>query len=266
MRSSIFHGEIWHTRFWPVKHSLRYPLYLFGFDLDELGTLDRSLGLFGLNRFRPVALYDRDYLTEGEGTIREKLLRFLAAEGIADRAARIVLVTSPRHFIRVFNPVSFYYVFDPAEELLCVVAEVNNTFSERHLYLLRRTEGDPGGFPARFKAPKAFHVSPFNDMEGAYEFTFGDIGSELAVRIDLKRDEILAFSAELRGSKAPLDNRTLLRTLLSHPLVPHLTMSRVYRQAAKLYFRRKLPYHTKPIPVHPLTMRTAPPGRAFAGG
>ena len=81
MRSNIFHGEICHTRFWPVKHSLRYPVYLFGFDLDELDTLDRSLRLFGLNRFRPVALYDRDYLTEGEGSIREKLLRFLAAEG-----------------------------------------------------------------------------------------------------------------------------------------------------------------------------------------
>ena len=259
MRSSLFHGIIWHTRFWPVKHSLRYPLYLFGFDLDELETLDRSLRLFGLNRFRPVALYDRDYLTEGEGTIREKLLRFLAAEGVAGQAMRIILVTSPRHFIRVFNPVSFYYVFDPAEELLCVVAEVNNTFGERHLYLLRLAEANPGGFPARFRAPKAFHVSPFNDMEGAYEFTFGDIRSELSVRIDLKRGETLAFSAELRGRKAPLDNPTLLRTLLSHPLVPHLTMSRVYREAAKLYFLRKLPYHPKPIPVHPLTTRTAPP-------
>ena len=93
-------------------------------------------------------------------------------------------------------------------------------------------------------------------MEGTYEFTFGDIRSELAVRIDLKRGETLAFSAELRGRKAPLDNRTLLRTLLRHPLVPHLTMSRIYRQAAKLYFLRKLPYHPKPIPVHPMTMRT----------
>ena len=259
MRSSIFHGEIRHTRFWPVEHRLRYPLYLFGLDLEELEMLDRSLRLFGLNHFRPVVLYDRDYLTGGEGAIRKKLLRFLAAEGYADQVMRIVLVTSPRHFIRVFNPVSFYYIFDPAEDLQCVVTEVNNTFGERHIYLLRRAEGDPGGFPARFKAPKAFHVSPFNDMEGAYEFTFGDIRSELAVRIDLKRGDTLVFSAELRERKAPLDDRTLLRTLLTHPLVPHLTMSRVYRQAAKLYFLRKLPYHPKPIPVHPLTMRTAPP-------
>ena len=259
MRSSLFHGEILHTRFWPVEHRLRYPLYLFGIDLDELETLNRSLRLFGLNRFRPAALFDRDYLTEGEGTIREKLLCFLLAEGITGPAIRIVLVTLPRHFIRVFNPVSFYYVFDPVEELRCVVAEVNNTFGERHLYLLRRAQGDPGGFPARFKAPKAFHVSPFNDMEGSYEFTFGDIGRELSVYIDLKRGETLAFTAELRGHKAPLDDHTLLRTLLSHPLVPHMTMSRIYRQAAKLYFFRKLPYHPKPIPVDPLTTRIAPP-------
>ena len=93
MRSSLFHGQIWHGRLWPVKHSLRYPLYLFGFDLDELGTLDRSLRLFGLNRFRPVALYDRDYLTQEEGTIRDKLFRFLASEGITEQAMRVVLVT-----------------------------------------------------------------------------------------------------------------------------------------------------------------------------
>jgi cyclopropane-fatty-acyl-phospholipid synthase len=258
MRSSLFYGDVQHTRFWPVEHRLRYSLYLFGFDLDELESLDRSLRLFGLNRSRPFALYDRDYLTEGEGSIREKLLRFLAAEGIADQAMRIVLVTSPRHFGRVFNPVSFYYVFGRAEELLCVVAEVNNTFGERHIYLLRRAEGDPGGFPARFTAPKAFHVSPFNDMEGTYEFTFGDIRSELEVRIDLKRGEALAFSAELRGRRMPLDNRTLLRTLLRHPLVPHLTMSRIYRQAARLYFLRKLPYHPKPVPVHGMTIRKSP--------
>lgn len=261
MRSSLFYGDVKHTRFWPLEHRLRYPLYLFGIDLDDLRVLENSLWLFGLNRSRPVALYDRDYLTEGEGSIREKLLRFLSAEGIADRAVRVILVTSPRHFGRVFNPVSFYYVFDAAEKLTCAVAEVNNTFGERHIYLLRRAEAedDPGGFPARFTAPKAFHVSPFNDMEGTYEFTFGDIRSDLEVRIDLKRGEALAFSAELRGRRIPLDNLTLFRTLLRHPLLPHLTMSRIYRQAARLYFLRKLPYHPKPVPTHKMTIRRSPP-------
>ncbi|MEW6335530.1 MAG: DUF1365 family protein, partial [Thermodesulfobacteriota bacterium] len=186
-------------------------------------------------------------------------LHFLSAEGIDGRAMRIILVTSPRHFGRVFNPVSFYYVFNAAEGLQCAVAEVNNTFGERHVYLLRHAEGEPGGFPARFTAPKAFHVSPFNDMTGTYEFTFGDIRSELAVHIDLKRGEALAFTAELTGLRMPLNNRSLLRMLLLHPLLPHMTMSRIYREAMKLYFFRKLPYHPKPVPLHRMTIRRPPP-------
>jgi cyclopropane-fatty-acyl-phospholipid synthase len=86
----------------------------------------------------------------------------------------------------VFNPASFYYVFTASDDLLCTVAEVNNTFGERHVYLPRRMPGDPEGFPARFMAPKGFHVSPFNDMEGIYEFAFGDIRNELDIRIDIR--------------------------------------------------------------------------------
>jgi cyclopropane-fatty-acyl-phospholipid synthase len=254
MRSSLFTGEVRHRRSWPVEHRLRYPLYLFAIDLDELETLERTLWLFGLNRARPVSLYDRDYLTEGKEPIREKLLRLLAPEGIADRVKRIVLVTSLRHFGRVFNPVSFHYVFDATDALLCVVAEVNNTFGERHVYVLRHVEGYTGGFPARFTAPKAFHVSPFNDMEGIYEFTFRDIESELTVRIDLRRGENLVFTAELEGCRFPLDNTTLLKTLLHHPLQAHLTMARIYREAAKLFFVRKLAYHPKPVPADPHTI------------
>jgi cyclopropane-fatty-acyl-phospholipid synthase len=254
MTSALFSGEVRHTRLWPVEHRLRYPLYLFAIDLDELETLERALWLFGLNRVRPVSLYDRDYLTEGNEPIREKLLRLLAPEGLAGRVKRIVLVTSLRHFGRVFNPVSFHYVFDTADALLCVVAEVNNTFGERHVYVLRHAEGDSGGFPARFTAPKAFHVSPFNDMQGTYTFAFGDIENELKVRIDLKRGENLVFAAELEGRRIPLDNTTLLKTLLHHPLQAHLTMARIYREAAKLFFVRKLAYHPKPLPADPRTI------------
>ncbi len=254
MRSALFQGYVRHTRFAPVEHHLQYPLYLFAIDLDELETLDRTLRLFGHNRTRPFSLHDRDYLTEGDEPIRGKLLRLLEREGVAGQAARIILVTSPRHLRRVFNPVSFYYCFTPAEELLCAVAEVNNTFGERHVYVPRRDPGDPPGFPARFAAPKAFHVSPFNDREGTYHFFFGNIYRELDIRIELRRGDTLAFSAELWGKMRPLSDRNLLGTLLRHPLMAHMTMARIYSEAAKLYFLRKLPYHPKPVPMSAMTI------------
>ncbi|TFH39750.1 MAG: DUF1365 domain-containing protein, partial [Chrysiogenales bacterium] len=175
MKSCIFTGYVEHERLNPVQHRLHYPLYVYCFDLDELEELDRSLPLFGYNRFRLASVYDKDYLDEGHGTIREKLLRFLEPEGYADEVATIMLVTSARYFNYVFNPVSFYYCFSREGILVCTVVEVSNTFGERHVYIPRRMDDTAAGFPLRFTAPKEFHVSPFNDMTGTYEFLFADI-------------------------------------------------------------------------------------------
>ena len=199
MKSCIFTGYVQHERLTPVTHHLQYPLYVYCFDLDELEKLDRSLPLFGYNRFRLASIYDEDYLDEGPGTIREKLIRFLEPEGYADDVATIMLVTSARYLNYVFNPVSFYYCFSREGTLVCIVAEVSNTFGERHVYIPRKADDHPAGFPLRFTAPKEFHVSPFNDMTGTYEFLFADIRRELRIRINLYRDKELAFYGELSG-------------------------------------------------------------------
>jgi cyclopropane-fatty-acyl-phospholipid synthase len=259
MKSSIFTGYVQHERLKPVKHRLQYPLYVYCFDLDELEELDRSLPLFGYNRFRLSSIYDEDYLDDGPGTIREKLLNLLEPEGYADNVATIMLITSARYFNYVFNPVSFYYCFSRDDTLVCTVAEVSNTFGERHVYIPSRTGDNVSGFPAHFIAPKEFHVSPFNDMTGIYEFLFADIRKELKVRINLYRDNELAFYGELSGDPLPLTASNQAKILLKHPLIPHLTVPRIYWEAAKLYFLRKLSYHPKPVPINMMTIRKNPP-------
>lgn len=270
MRSCLFLGRIRHTRYHPVEHRLDYSLYTFGLSLDELAFLDKNLLLFGYNRPRPLSIHDRDYLDDSGGTIRSKLLGFLKENPLAKEIRTVILITSPRYFRYVFNPVSFYYCYSAEDKLLCTVAEVNNTFGERHLYLLEGNPNQENAYPYRFTAPKAFHVSPFNDMEGSYEFVFGDIRRELDIRIHLRREGKITFTAELEGKIIPLDNKNLLKTLFFHPLIPTLTMTRIYREAAKLYFLRKLPYHEKPVPISMMTIRKARPtffqrfGRYFA--
>lgn len=259
MNSCLFIGRVRHTRYLPVTHRLDYPIYLFGIALEELELLDRNLILFGYNHLRPLSIYDRDYLDASSMTIREKLMNLLREKTFAGKIARITLITSPRYLHYVFNPVSFYYCYGTDDSLLCTVAEVNNTFGERHLYIPDAAEEEQSAYPQRFRTPKAFHVSPFNDLEGTYEFLFGDIRHELDIRINLQRDGQTAFTAELEGRAIPLENRNLLRTLLHHPIIPTLTMTRIYREAAKLYFLRKLPYHGKPIPLSMMTIRKRPP-------
>jgi cyclopropane-fatty-acyl-phospholipid synthase len=252
-------GQVEHERFAPTTHQLRYDLYVYALDLSEMVFLSRRLPLFGYNRARPASLHDGDHLTQGRGSIRQKLTAALAPHIAAEKVARIVMVTSPRLLGYVFNPVSFYYCFDSRERLLAAVAEVNNTFGEKHVYVLPGSGGSENGFPARYRADKAFHVSPFNNMGGRYTFQFGDIRRELDVTIDLHRDGAHIMRARLQGQPRPLTALNHLKTLLRHPLRPHLTIPRIYWEAYKLHFRRRLTYHDKPVPQSPMTIRRLPP-------
>ena len=259
MSTRLFLGHVEHARHSPVSHRFRYPIYVYGVDLAELPSLERALPLFGHNRFRPVAIYDADYLDNSGHSIREKLLRHLEHAGCGTTVGRVVVVTSARYFHRVFNPVSFYYVFDEKGGLRCNVAEVNNTFGERHLYILKDPLTPPGHYPVRYRAPKRFHVSPFNNMEGTYEFHFGDLSKGLDISVRLHRDNEKVFEAQLTGRSVALTPFSHLRVLLRHPLMPHLTLPRILWQAAHLYFQRRLPVNTKPIPMSSMTIKRIPP-------
>ena len=250
-----------HARLEPANHTFVYPLYFYAFDLDELERLDAAIPLFGYNRIRPVAVHDIDYLERRPGSIREKLLIRLERAGIEAPGGRITLITAARYFNHVFNPVSFYYCHDSVGNLVCIVAEVNNTFGERHIYLLRDSAGPEERFHASFSAPKAFHVSPFNDMEGEYEFLFSDAGDTIDIRINLLREGRVVFRTRLRGCAVALTTGGLVRTMLRYPLTASLTMPRIVWQAALLKWRRKLRHYPKPVPASGDTFRVSPARR-----
>ncbi|NPU99673.1 MAG: DUF1365 family protein [Candidatus Omnitrophica bacterium] len=261
MRSRVYFGKVSHTRMEPVQHGFSYPIYMYCLDLDELPELDRRLGWFGYNRVQPVAVHDRDYLDRGPGSLREKLMRFLERQGCEDGIARIELLTAARFFHYVFNPVSFYYCYRTDQSLHCAVAEVNNTFGERHLYILHDGENEASPSPARYMARKEFHVSPFNDLHGRYEFSFSELTDVMDIRINLLREDRIVFSSRLQGNAIPFSALNLSRILGRHPFTAWLTLPRIYREAAVLYFGKKLPVIPKPHPTSPMTIRGAAPGR-----
>jgi len=247
VNSRIFVGYLMHAREAPISHAFRYPLYVYGIDLDELSSLP---GWFGYNRWRPVSLFDEDYGPRRSGSIREKVLELLAEHGVDD-VARIVLVTGARYFGRVFNPVSFYFCWRKDGARRCVVAEVNNTFGERHFYVLDTT--------SRMVLPRAFHVSPFNDLRGEYQFHFAPLEDGLDARIDILRDGQLVFRSQLFGAPRSLTTASLARTLVEYPLTAWLTLPRILWQAAVLHFRHRLPAYSTPAPSHQSTVRTSAP-------
>lgn len=245
-----------HARLEPVRHAFTYPVYFYGFDLDELPLLSEMVRGFKYNRRALVSLFDSDYLDDVAGTIREKLNRFLALARRGNEVARVFLVTSARYFGYVFNPVSFYYCYGADGSLRCAVAEVNNTFRERHLYILDEPEFRAGA--AHFRARKCFHVSPFNDMRGEYLFFFSPPEPILDIRVDIVREGRVVFKSQIAGKAVPLDTKHLMATILRHPVAAALTMPRIMTQAAQLYVRKRLPVYTKPAPSGTLTIRTAP--------
>ena len=259
MKSLIYQGEVSHARLAPSPHSFRYPLYFYAFDLDELPLLARQNPLFGYNQRRPVAIHDRDYLQANTDPLRVKLGRVLLDLGISEVPYRVVLVTAARYFNYVFNPISFFYCYDTAGQLFCVLAQVNNTFGEMHLYPLLRTPAPGSHEPLQCVVAKQFHVSPFFDRVGEYRFHLTEPEDVLNNRIDYYQAEQLMLVARLQGQAQTLTTANLLRTLVKQPVSAALTMPRILWQAAKLYWQRRLPVYQKPVPNHALTIRPEPP-------
>jgi cyclopropane-fatty-acyl-phospholipid synthase len=254
MHSRIYAGTLRHERLHGVRHAFDYGLHMYALDLDELEELDRACPLFGHNRVRPLALHDRDYLYPGAGSLRDKVTRALRENGVDAAPARVVLLTALRQFHYVFNPASFFYCLDASGRIVCVLVQVNNTFGETHLYVLR-----PQGEAGEFRADKAFHVSPFFPREGRYEFRFSDLGQDVSVRITYFLADEPALTASFSGSARPMACRAVAGMLLRHPLRAAMTFPRILAQAARLYFGKKRPFFAKPEPASPMTIRHAPP-------
>lgn len=246
MISRIYTGELMHARLKPVKHEFRYPVYIYSFDVDRLAELEQRVPLFGYNRFRPVSIYDKDYLGNGGGTIRQKAEQILARKGIHDRIARIDLVTSARYFSYVFNPVSFFYCYLADGSVRAVIAEVNNTFKETHVYVL---DGGNG------RTKKEFYVSPFYDVEGEYEFKFSDLSEKLDIWVNYFKNGEPDLLAQIKGMPKEFNQANLMKTLVRFPLSAALTIPRIAWQAAKLRYRKKLPVVGKPAPLSPMTIK-----------
>ncbi|MCB0324051.1 MAG: DUF1365 family protein [Bdellovibrionales bacterium] len=264
MNSCIYWGETWHQRRKPVVHEFVYPTFCFCIDLAELAALSRESRLFGHNRWSVFSVYDGDYLRMLDGSVRpgsieSKLRSFLAARNVTEQVERIELVTTPRVGFPTFNPVSFYRCFGPGDVLRATVAEVNNTFSESHLYIL--DEPLEGGAPAfaRYRWCKEFHVSPFNDMTGEYRFAFAVSRDELDVRVNIVKDGEAVFFSRMTGSRQPFTSKMLMKTLARYPLTAHLAFPRIVRQAVTLRYEKGLRVYTKPIAASEMTIRRASP-------
>lgn len=257
MNSRLFEGAVQHHRLDPVEHRFSYPVLFYGIDLAELPTLDREVAGFGYNRVRPVAIHDRDYFDGAARPLADACREQVRRAGGNTDVARVVLLTAARCWNYVFNPVSFYLGLAADNALRWAVAEVNNTFGDRHLYVLPILEAGAGGHH-HARLDKAFHVSPFHDLRGEYAFSFRYAPDDVDVRVDLVRDGQTVFRSRLHGRGRALTSANLVRGLVRHPLAAALTVPRIVAQAARLKFQRHLPVYARPEPASAMTIVRRP--------
>ena len=242
MRSSLYEGQVVHDRRSGLRNLFRYRVYMWHVDLAELDALDRRLWAFGNDRRALTTIRSRDHLGDPRRTIRENVDRYLSARGIDLEGGRVSLLTNARVLGYVFNPLSIFYCHRPDGSLRCVVAEVHNTYGQRHCYLL-----EPGEC-GRASAGKEFYVSPFLTVDGSYEMTLAPPDERLSVQMSLRQAGLRVFAASLTGRRRPVTNATVLRMLLRHPLMTAQVTSLIHLQGVKLALRGVA---RVPRPPHP---------------
>jgi cyclopropane-fatty-acyl-phospholipid synthase len=252
MRSRVVWGEVAHWRKAPREHSFSYPVFSFAFDVDELPTLALAPRLLAYERRAIFSMRAADYLA-GEGSLREKVERVLTQHGCLEKPARITLVTSPRYFGYVFNPVSFFACFDADDRVIGLVTQVTNTFGDTHVYPLVCS---PTSLPAVWRFSKDFFVSPFLNMEGSYEVALEGEGEHLSIRVDLHKEGEKVFGANLQGEGRILSRGQVFATLRKFPITSLLTMPRIHGQAMQLYFKAQAHVYTRPEPTSSCTIRS----------
>jgi len=242
----VYSAEVMHQRFFKAQYRFRYRIFSVLLDIDEVDLAAASTRLFSRNRFNLLSFHDCDHLPGGESDLRAWAERVLAGAGIDGSRLKIKLLCFPRLLGWVFNPLSLWYCEDAHGQPAAVIAEVRNTFGERHCYLLQ--PGDPeSGWPLRQRHAKDFHVSPFIGMQAEYEFRLSRPGRRLGVLIREYQNDQLMLIASQTGSRRPFDDRHLLAQVLRVPFQTLKVLAAIHWQALKIWAQGAR-FHSKPAP------------------
>lgn len=236
-------GHTFHGRKGAVDNAFRYSIDYVLFDAEAALKTPR---LFGRNRAGLTSVQDRDHggaPKAGRGAIWAR--EVLAEHGIGG-VARLELLTQPRVLGHVFNPVSFWFCRDADEALICVIAEVSNTFGDRHCYLCHHDDLRPILPSDQLQADKIFHVSPFQPVEGGYTFRFDIRDDRVGIWIDYTAGNG-GLIATLEGPRKPLSNKGILRAMWRRPFGARRVLFLIHWQAVKLWIKRA-PFRSRPEP------------------
>ena len=241
-------GQTFHGRKGAVTNAFRYGVDYVLLDPETA----RGPSLFSVNAGNLASLWTSDHGgAPGAGQGVDWVRQVLAAH-VLPGADRIALLAQPRVLGHVFNPVSFWLCHDAGGALRVVIAEVTNTYGDRHSYLCHRADLEPLTPQDTVRATKIMHVSHFQPVEGGYAFRFDIRPDRVGIWIDYTTGNG-GLIATLTGTRRPLTNGGLLRAGLRRPFGSRRVLALIHWQALKLWWKGARFRHRPLPPVEEVT-------------
>jgi DUF1365 family protein len=259
MNSCLYECAVMHARLSPRPHRFVYRIFMLAVDLDELDQVGRLAPWLSVNRSNLFSFRERDYLPVGEtafnaapdhrpiahtGGLKDRVIAYLGQHHIDLAGGRVLLVTLPRIAGYGFNPVSFYFCYDATGQPRAAIAEVTNTFHEMKPFLLgpETFAADAGAFHRR--QAKHFYVSPFTDVDVAFDFTLRVPGERLAVQIDDYRESERSLTSTVTGERHALTATRLAWYTVKFPSLTLRVIGLIHWHAFCLWLKR-VPWFAK---------------------
>ncbi len=235
MNSCLYRTQVLHHRKAPKKHRFTYQVTYWFIDLDELDTLSEKLRFFSRNRTNLLAFYDTDHGDGSATPLKQQVRQKLVAAGEPPPEA-VRLLCLPRMLGYVFNPLSVYYCYRHGQ-LYALLYEVNNTFGERHTYVIPCGRMVRSGEAVCQQAAKRMHVSPFMAMDYDYRFSVKPPDNGLVLGITMVNQKNAVFHASMSGHRHRIAESQIIRHCLFTPWMTLKVMAGILWQAGKLYLK-----------------------------
>ncbi len=231
--SIIYNGKVIHRRFKPKEHYFKYNVFSLLIDIDELEIIENKIKIFSYNKFNIISFFDKDHGPRDGTSLKEWVIKNLNDIGIDNDRIQIKLFCYPRIFGYVFNPLSVFFIYDENTRLISILYEVKNTFGEQHTYIFKTDDEKV----IVNDCTKKFHVSPFIEMECHYYFRVLKPSDKISVIIDQNDKDGKLLYASQDGKAKELNEKNLLLSFISHPLMTFKIIVAIHYEALKLWLK-----------------------------
>ncbi|PPR15435.1 MAG: hypothetical protein CFH33_01445 [Alphaproteobacteria bacterium MarineAlpha9_Bin3] len=237
----IYKGFVSHYRFYPKIHKFKYRIFSLFINLEELDNISKKAKLFSINKFNLFSFCYKDHTEKPFGNPLFWARKIFSNLGLYSANDRIFILCYPRILGYVFNPLTTYFCIDTNNKIKAIIYEVHNTFGDRHNYVTKYNKLNE-------KVDKVFHVSPFFNIEGEYEFDTKLNNKSLKIEIKYyKKDRTNLLNAIFYGEQSEFNDKYLLLCFFLYPLMTLKVIYSIHFQALLLWIKG-IQFFNRPIP------------------